>query len=140
MIAERDAGGFDAVFIAIGAHVGKHAEIPARDAVRMLDAVALLHDMSTGNAPKLGRRVVVYGGGNTAMDAARTARRLGADETLIVYRRDRAHMPAHEFEADDALSEGVKIKWLTTIHDIVGADAHGRADDDRRQRPPSADR
>jgi formate dehydrogenase beta subunit len=121
VIAERDAGGFDAVFIAIGAHVGKHAEIPARDAVRMLDAVALLHDMSTGNAPKLGRRVVVYGGGNTAMDAARTARRLGADETLIVYRRDRAHMPAHESEADDALSEGVKIKWLTTIHDIVGA-------------------
>jgi formate dehydrogenase beta subunit len=121
VLAERDAGGFDAVFIAIGAHVGKHAEIPARDAVRMLDAVALLHDMSTGNAPKLGRRVVVYGGGNTAMDAARTARRLGADETLIVYRRDRAHMPAHESEADDALSEGVKIKWLTTIHDIVGA-------------------
>ncbi len=121
VIAERDAGGFDAVFIAIGAHVGKHAEIPARDAVRMLDAVALLRDMGTGSAPMLGRRVVVYGGGNTAMDAARTARRLGADETLIVYRRDRAHMPAHESEADDALSEGVKIKWLTTIHDIVGA-------------------
>ena len=120
-IAERDAGGFDAVFIAIGAHVGKHAEIPARDAVRILDAVALLRDMGTGAAPQLGRRVVVYGGGNTAMDAARTARRLGADETLIVYRRDRAHMPAHEFEADEALSEGVKIKWLTTIHDIVGA-------------------
>jgi NADPH-dependent glutamate synthase beta subunit-like oxidoreductase len=66
----------------------------------------------------LGRRVVIYGGGNTAMDAARTARRLGAEETLIVYRRDRAHMPAHEFEADEALSEGVKIKWLTTITDI----------------------
>ena len=121
IVAERDAGGFDAVFIAIGAHVGKHAEIPARDAVRMLDAVALLRETGTGTAPKLGRRVVVYGGGNTAMDAARTARRLGADETLIVYRRDRAHMPAHEFEADEALSEGVKIKWLTTIHDIVGA-------------------
>ena len=54
------------------------------------------------------------------MDAARTARRLGADETLIVYRRDRAHMPAHEFEADEAMSEGVKIRWLTTIKDIVG--------------------
>ena len=62
------------------------------------------------------------------MDAARTARRLGAEEALIVYRRDRAHMPAHEFEADEALAEGVKIKWLTTIKEIVGADADGRAD------------
>ena len=72
------------------------------------------------SAPLLGRRVVVYGGGNTAMDAARSVRRLGAEEALIVYRRDRAHMPAHEFEADEALAEGVKIKWLTTIKEIVG--------------------
>jgi NADPH-dependent glutamate synthase beta subunit-like oxidoreductase len=120
LLAERDAGRFDAVFVAIGAHVGKHAEIPARDAVRVLDAVALLRETSTGAAPMLGRRVVVYGGGNTAMDAARSLRRLGADEALIVYRRDRAHMPAHEFEADEALAEGVKIKWLTTIKEIVG--------------------
>src|SRR5277367_5776565 len=56
------------------------------------------------------------------MDAASTARRLGADEALIVYRRDRAHMPAHAFEADEALSEGIKIKWLTTIKEIVGPD------------------
>jgi 2-oxoacid:acceptor oxidoreductase delta subunit (pyruvate/2-ketoisovalerate family) len=120
LLAERDAGQFDAVFVAIGAHVGKHADIPARDAVRVLDAVALLREASTGDAPMLGRRVVVYGGGNTAMDAARSLRRLGADEALIVYRRDRAHMPAHEFEADEALAEGIKIKWLTTIREIVG--------------------
>ena len=120
VLAERDAGRFDAVFIAIGAQVGKHAEIPARDAVRVLDAVSLLRETGTGEKPLLGRRVVVYGGGNTAMDAARSLRRLGADEALIVYRRDRAHMPAHEFEADEALSEGVKIKWLTTIKEIVG--------------------
>ena len=120
LLAERDAGQFDAVFVAIGAHVGKHADIPARDAVRVLDAVALLRETSTGSKPLLGRRVVVYGGGNTAMDAARSLRRLGAEETLIVYRRDRAHMPAHEFEADEALAEGVKIKWLTTIKEIVG--------------------
>ena len=68
----------------------------------------------------LGRRVVIYGGGNTAMDAARTARRLGAEEALIIYRRDRAHMPAHGFEADEALEEGVKINWLTSIKEIVG--------------------
>ena len=102
-------GQFDAAFIAIGADVGKHVDIPARDAVRVLDAVALLHDVGLreagrGEMPLLGRRVVVYGGGNTAMDAARTARRLGATEALIVYRRDRAHMPAHGFEAvDEAL-------------------------------------
>ena len=76
-------------FLAIGADVGKHVDIPARDAVRVLDAVSLLHDVQTGEAPLLGRRVIVYGGGNTAMDAARTVRRLGADEALIVYRRDR---------------------------------------------------
>jgi NADPH-dependent glutamate synthase beta subunit-like oxidoreductase len=121
VLAERDTGRFDAVFIAIGAHIGKHADIPARDAVRVLDAVTLLRETGTGDKPLLGRRVVVYGGGNTAMDAARSVRRLGAEEALIVYRRDRAHMPAHGFEADEALAEGVKIKWLTTIKEIVGS-------------------
>jgi len=120
VLAEKREGGFDAVFIAIGAGVGKHIDIPARDAVRVLDAVALLHNVTTGEAPRLGRRVVVYGGGNTAMDTARTAKRLGAEEALIVYRRDRAHMPAHAFEADEAIEEGVKIKWLSTIKEIVG--------------------
>ncbi len=120
--AELSAGGFDAAFVAIGADIGKHSEIPARDAVRVLDAVSLLRDVETGEAPRLGRRVIVYGGGNTAMDAARTAKRLGADEALIVYRRDRAHLPAHSFEADEALEEGIKIKWLTTIKEIVGPD------------------
>ena len=120
VLAERDAGQFDAVFVAIGAHVGQHVDIPARDAVRVLDAVSMLRETGTGGKPLLGRRVVVYGGGNTAMDAARTAKRLGATEALIVYRRDRAHMPAHGFEADEALDEGVKIKWLTTIREIVG--------------------
>ena len=120
VLAEREAGRFDAVFVAIGAHVSRHVDIPARDAARVLDAVSLLREIDAGERPLLGRRVVVYGGGNTAMDAARTARRLGAEEALIVYRRDRAHMPAHAFEADEALAEGVKIKWLTTIKEIVG--------------------
>jgi NADPH-dependent glutamate synthase beta subunit-like oxidoreductase len=122
LLEERTSGGFDAVFVAIGAHVGKHVDIPARDAGKILDAVALLRDVETGATPLLGRRVVVYGGGNTAMDAARTVRRLGATEALIVYRRDREHMPAHSFEADEALAEGVKIKWLTSISSIDGAD------------------
>ena len=121
LLSEQKDGAFDAVFLAIGAGMGKRVDIPARDAVRVLDAVSMLHDVSAGEKPLLGRRVVVYGGGNTAMDAARTAKRLGASEALIVYRRDRAHMPAHDFEADEAIEEGVKIKWLTTISEISGS-------------------
>jgi NADPH-dependent glutamate synthase beta subunit-like oxidoreductase len=121
LAAEKETGRFDAVFVAIGAHVSRHVDIPARDAARMLDAVGYLRGVASGAPPLLGRRVVVYGGGNTAMDAARTARRLGADEAVIVYRRDRAHMPAHEFEADEAIEEGVKIRWLTTIKDFAGS-------------------
>jgi NADPH-dependent glutamate synthase beta subunit-like oxidoreductase len=120
LLAERHAGGFDAVFTAIGAHVSKHVDIPARDAARVLDAVGFLRGVGAGDQPRLGRRVMVYGGGNTAMDAARTAKRLGATETVIIYRRDRAHMPAHAFEADEALEEGVTIKWLTSIKEVAG--------------------
>ena len=118
LMAEKKAGGFDAIFVAIGAHISKHIEIPARDAGKMLDAVSYLKSVEKGEAPRLGRRVADYGGGNTAMDAARVAKRLGADEALIIYRRDRAHMPAHDFEADEAVKEGVKINWLRTIREI----------------------
>jgi NADPH-dependent glutamate synthase beta subunit-like oxidoreductase len=108
------------VFVAVGAHLSKHVDIPARDASRMVDAVQFLRDVASGARPVLGRRVAVYGGGNTAMDAARTARRLGADEALIVYRRTRAQMPAHEDEATEAEREGVKINWLHTITAFEG--------------------
>jgi formate dehydrogenase beta subunit len=118
LLAEQAAGGFDAMFIAVGAHLSKRTDIPARDAGKMLDAVSFLRDVEAGAVPKLGRRVAIYGGGNTAMDAARVAKRLGIDEALIIYRRDREHMPAHEFEADEALTEGVKIHWLRTIKEI----------------------
>ncbi|MGD0833923.1 MAG: NAD(P)-binding protein [Candidatus Dormibacteria bacterium] len=113
--AERIEGGFDAVFVAVGAHLSKRVDIPARDAGRIVDALSFLRSVASGDRPEIGRRVAVYGGGNTAMDAARTARRLGADETLIVYRRTRAQMPAHEEEAEDAEREGVRINWLRTI-------------------------
>lgn len=118
ILAEKRAGDFDAVFIAVGAHVSKKIDIPARDAGKMLDAVSFLRQAYSDEPPKLGRRVAIYGGGNTAMDAARTAKRLGVEEAMIIYRRDRASMPAHDFEADEALEEGVKIKWLRTIKEI----------------------
>ena len=120
LLAEKERGRFDAVFLAVGAHIGKRTEIPSRDAGKMLDAVAFLRQVSAGELPRLGRRVAIYGGGNTAMDAARAARRLGY-EPLIIYRRDRAHMPAHQFEADEALAEGVEIHWLRSIKAADGA-------------------
>jgi len=118
--AERREGGFDAVFVAVGAHLSKRVEIPAMDAGPIVDAVSFLRGVASGERPVIGRRVAVYGGGNTAMDAARTARRLGAEETLIVYRRTREQMPAHEEEAQDAEREGVRINWLRTIKTFEG--------------------
>jgi NADPH-dependent glutamate synthase beta subunit-like oxidoreductase len=135
VMAEKQRGGFDAVFMAIGAHLAKKVDIPAREAGKILDAVSYLDAVERGEAPKLGRRVAIYGGGNTAMDASRTARRLGAEEVMIIYRRDREHMPAHAFEADEAIEEGIKINWLRTIRQIdsdamtveeMAVDANGR--------------
>lgn len=118
VLAEQQAGNFDAVFIAVGAHISKKIDIPTRDAGKILDAVSFLSSANDGEPPQLGRRVAIYGGGNTAMDAARTAKRLGATEAIIIYRRDRSSMPAHDFEADEALEEGIKINWLRTIKEI----------------------
>ena len=115
VLAARDAGGFDAIFLAVGAHIAKRAYLPAGSAAKMLDAVSVLRSMEGEAPPLLGRKVVVYGGGNTALDVARTAKRLGATESIIVYRRTRERMPAHESELEEALQEGVLVKWLSTI-------------------------
>ncbi len=113
--ATMAAGKFDAVFLAVGAHIGKRTYIPAGDSAKILDAVSLLRSMESEDKPLLGRRVAIYGGGNTAIDAARTAKRLGATDAIIVYRRTRDRMPAHDFEVEEALEEGVMLKWLSTI-------------------------
>ncbi len=113
------AEGFDAIFTAVGAHIGKRAYIPAGESAKILDAVSYLRDVETeDDKPMLGRRVVVYGGGNTAIDAARTAKRLGAEEAITVYRRTRDKMPAHDFEVEEALEEGILLKWLSTIKHV----------------------
>ncbi len=117
----RSEEGFDAIFAAVGANAAKRVDIPARDSGGIYDAIRMLHDVEEGAPPPLlGRRVVVYGGGNTAVDAARSAERLGAAETFIVYRRDSQHAPAHPEEIDDATTEGVKFRWLSTIKEIQG--------------------
>src|SRR5213075_879374 len=115
ILETMSAGRFDAAFLAVGAHIGKRAYIPAGASAKILDAVSVLRSMEGQEKPKLGRRVIVYGGGNTALDVARTAKRLGAEEALIVYRRTRDKMPAHEAELEEALQEGVMVKWLSTI-------------------------
>ncbi|WP_040158757.1 NAD(P)-binding protein [Nigerium massiliense] len=115
LLAEQAAGGFDAAFVAIGAHLSKRVDIPTVDASRMVDAVTLLRDVASGGRPDIGKRVAVYGGGNTAMDAARVARRLGADDSVIIYRRTEAQMPANVEEREGATREGVRMNWLRTI-------------------------
>jgi formate dehydrogenase (NADP+) beta subunit len=118
VVREKADGRFDAVFLAVGAHLSKRQEIPADDAARIYDALQFLKQMEFGEEkPRIGRRVAVYGAGNTAMDAARTVRRLGA-EPLIIYRRTQHEMPAHRFELDEALEEGVQVHWLRTISAI----------------------
>ena len=94
-------GGFDAAFLAVGEHIGKRAMIPAGDASHIVDAVSVLRSMEGEEKPMLGRRVVVYGGGNTAVDVARTVKRMGG-EPIIVYRRTRDKAPAHDFEIESA--------------------------------------
>ncbi len=120
--AERREGRFDAVFVAVGAQLSRHVDIPAADAGRIVDAVPFLRSVASGERPRVGRRVAVYGGGNTAMDAARTARRLGAEDAVVVYRRTRERMPAHEEEAADAEHEGVRMSWLRTITAFEGGE------------------
>ncbi len=111
-------GCFDAVFLGVGAHIAKRAYIPAGATAKILDAVQVLRSMEGEDKPLLGRRVVVYGGGNTAIDVARTAKRLGAEEAIIVYRRTRDHMPARDLQLEEALEEGIMMKWLSTIRNV----------------------
>jgi formate dehydrogenase beta subunit len=122
LVAEQKSGNFDAVFVAVGAHLSRRVEIPSMDAGHMVDAVDFLRDVASGDKPMIGRRVAVYGGGNTAMDAARTARRLGAEDAVIIYRRTEDQMPAHKEELEEAEREGVEVHWLRTINEMQAGD------------------
>ena len=118
--AERHSGNYDAVFLAVGAQIGRRVSVPAGDSARIIDAVNFLHAVADDDPPLLGRRVVVYGGGDTAFDAARTAKRLGATDAVIVYRRNREKMPASADELEQALGEGVTMRWLSTVSSFEG--------------------
>ena len=113
VLAEKQKGGFDAVFLAVGAQAANRLEIPATDGKRLIDGVSLLGQTERGQPPRLGRAVGVIGGGNTAMDIARVAKRLGAEEAVLIFRYDQPHMEALPAEAKEAFAEGVKIRWLS---------------------------
>ena len=118
LLQEQAEGNFEAVFTGIGAGLSKNVDIPSMDASRMVDAVSLLHNVAAGERPLIGKKVAVYGGGNTAMDAARVARRLGAEEAIVIYRRTGEQMPALPAEREEAEAEGVKMQWLRTISEV----------------------
>lgn len=116
IVAEKKNGKYDAVILGLGASISTNVDIPAGDTTRILHALEVLEKISTSEDVQIGRKVAVYGGGNTAVDVARSLRRLGA-EPIIVYRRNRDKMPANEEEMRDAEQEGIQVKWLSTIAD-----------------------
>ncbi|MDZ7831172.1 MAG: FAD-dependent oxidoreductase [Desulfobacterales bacterium] len=113
--------GFSAVFMGTGAHFPMKMGIAGEDTeTGVMDAIEFLRRANLGEAPETGKSVAVIGGGNVAVDAARSARRLGADSVSLVYRRSRAEMPAYEEEITDAEAEGVRIYYLTAPVQIMG--------------------
>ena len=140
----RDQG-YDAVFVALGAQAGARMGISGEDIPGVFDCVALLRDVNLGQKRNLGRRVAIIGGGNAAIDASRTSLRLGAEEAVILYRRTRDEMPAASEEIDEALEEGVEIRFLTAPNRITRTNGHislecirmemGKTDAAGRRRP-----
>ena len=112
--------GYNAIFLAIGAHQGIKIGVKGEDSPRVRECVSFLRDVSLGKGVKLGDRVAVIGGGNAAIDSARTALRLGAKEVTIVYRRTQTEMPASAEEIDGAIAEGVEIHFLAAPSRIIG--------------------
>jgi NADH-quinone oxidoreductase subunit F len=112
--------GYNAIFLAVGAHQGLKAGVKGEDSPGVRDCVSFLREVSLGKKVEVGdSRVAVIGGGNAAIDSARTALRLGAKEVAIVYRRTRAEMPASAEEIDEAIAEGVDIHFLAAPSRII---------------------
>ncbi len=144
----RDEG-YDAVFLGLGAHEGSKMQIQGEDTQGVIDCVSFLRDVSLGKKVKLGDRVCVIGGGNAAIDASRTALRVGAKEVTIMYRRTQDEMPAAEEEIDEAVKEGVKIEYLVAPNKASRQNGHidlecirmelGKMDTSGRKRPEPVD-
>ena len=137
--------GCSAIFLAVGAHQAIRLGVEGEDSPKVKEAISFLRDVSLGKEVELGNRVAIIGGGNAAIDSARTALRLGAKEVTIIYRRTRAEMPASPEEIDGALVEGVKIRFLAAPVRIISQNRElqlecirmelGAVDASGRQRP-----
>lgn len=136
----------DAVVVAIGAWTSMNMRVKGEDLTGVVGGIDFLRDVILGNKPQIGKKVAICGGGNTAMDACRTAVRLGAEEVYVIYRRTRAEMPADEVEITEAEEEGVTFKFLTNPDEILGKDGKvtgvrlqvmelGEPDESGRRRP-----
>jgi NADPH-dependent glutamate synthase beta subunit-like oxidoreductase len=116
----RKKGRFDAVFMCIGAQLSRSAEIESDGEVPIHDAAVVLRDSELDNPNQLHGHVVIYGGGNTAMDVARTSIRMDAISTTVIVLEAQEHMPAHSFERDEAIEEGATLKYLHSIKRVSG--------------------
>ena len=137
---------YDAVVLAIGAWSSMPVGCPGEELEGVMGGIDFLRQVAMGEKPDIGDKVAVVGGGNTAMDACRTAVRLGAKEVYVVYRRTEAEMPAEQIEIDEAREEGVVFKFLTNPAEIVGENGKvkeiklqvmelGEPDESGRRRP-----
>jgi NADH-quinone oxidoreductase subunit F len=137
--------GYHAVFLAVGAHQGIKLGVNGEETSGVLECVDFLREVSLGKEVKVGKRVAVIGGGNAAIDAARTALRVGAKEVSLIYRRTRQEMPANPEEVEEAHLEGVKLVYLTAPSKIARQNSHlgleclkmqlGKIDASGRRRP-----
>ena len=124
-VASLKESGFDAVLLAIGAHCPRGLGLEGENAPNMMEGVTFLRSVSFGRPPEIGRRVIIVGGGNVAIDVARTARRLGGQHVTILYRRSEVEMPALPEEVYHARQEGVEIEILASPVRVV-LDEDGR--------------
>jgi len=149
-LADLKSEGYKAIYVAIGAHKDQKLGIPNEEAEGVISSVEFLHALNMGDKTKPGKKVLVIGGGNVAMDAARSAIRLGCEVT-VVYRRSKDEMPANEWEIEHAEEEGVEFRFLTAPAEVVVEDGRvtglkcvknklGKKDAGGRRRPePVAD-
>ncbi|MCX8110423.1 MAG: FAD-dependent oxidoreductase, partial [Syntrophorhabdaceae bacterium] len=118
-IEDLTKDGYSAILLATGAHRGQMLGIPGEGAQGVLDGVTFLRNLNLGKAVKVEGNVAVIGGGNVAVDAARSALRIGAKEVFVLYRREKEDMPPYEEEIKEAEKEGVKIYTLVAPKSII---------------------
>ena len=119
--------GADAVLVTVGAWKGSSIRCKGEDLNGVLSGIDFLREVNMGNIPEIGKNVAVVGGGNTAMDACRTAVRCGTENVYVIYRRTRAEAPAEDIEIEEAIEEGVEFLFLTNPDEIIGENGKVKA-------------